>query len=162
MLETQPYARILHPNHPQVRRMLELLQSEYVGLYGEPDPNPHGGVENAWYEGGEIIALFPDQTAGRAIAIAGWEKQVVDGEIVAVLKRMYVHYEHRGLGLSKKLLGSIEISAKKHGMSKLLLETGTVQTTAISLYTSCGYTPVNGFGWYAKSPDSVFLGKALS
>lgn len=150
---------MLHPFHPETLRLLDLLQSEYVGLYGEPDPNPEGGVEKAIWPEGAVIALFTKVGGyNRAVAMAGWTHL---GDGVACLRRMYVHYLWRGRGLSRQLLAEIEQSARTAGMRRLVLETGTAQTKAISLYRSSGYTETEPFGYYAGQETSVFLGRDL-
>ena len=43
----------------------------------------------------------------------------------------------------------------------MVLETGTMQPEAIALYTSSGYEPVPGFGYYKDAPLSRCFGKRL-
>lgn len=146
------------PTNPHVVRLIDLLQSEYVGLYGEPDPNPKGGIEKATAPDGSIVLIAP-HWGGFPVAVAGWTRMA--GTNTAILRRMYVHFEHRRRGYSKHLLEACEESARQQGMDRMVLETGTVQTNAIALYTSMGYTPSEPFGFYADQPTSVFLGRAL-
>lgn len=162
-LTLQTYsARHVHPRSSSAQLLLDLLQSEYVGLYGEPDPNPEGGLDRALTPRGDTIAIFmtnaTDRRVEEPVAIAGWTH--LEGT-TAVLRRMYVHFRHRGKGLSRMLLTKIEKSAADHGYRRLVLETGTVQTKAIALYSSAGYSAAEPFGFYAEDPLSVFLGKDL-
>ena len=136
--------------------LLDMLQSEYVGMYGEPDPNPDGGLDWASEPHGGLLVLH----AGGAVAVGGWA-ELREFENTAVLRRMYVRYDQRRKGYAKALLLAIEEHARKCGMDQMWLETGTVQTAAINLYTSMGYRPVAPFGYYAGQTTSVFLGKDL-
>ena len=147
------------PSDSRAVHLLELLQSEYVGMYGEPDPNPEGGLERVKFPSGDVLVMSR-QGVG-PIAVGGWT--VLDaGAKIACLRRMYVHYNHRGQGYSRILLGALESSARKAGMTRIVLETGrTRQTTAIHLYRSAGYTEAEPFGFYRDAEDSIFLGRDL-
>ena len=160
------FSQEVGPTSSHVRRLNELLQSEYVGMYGLPDPNPEGGLELAHGSNGRGHVLFRGVDWGEdPIGMVGWSR-LESGSNVAVLHRMYVHYEHRRNGYSKDLLRIAETSARIQGMRRMLLETGDVQTTAIALYRSQGYTDCEPFGFYAETAqdwtNSVFLGKDLA
>lgn len=153
------YEHRLDPRHsPRVLVLLELLEYEYIGMYGEPDPDPHGGLERAYGSHGDtIIAVYRK----RPVGLAGIVLEEIGGVKVATLHRMFVRYEMRGRGIASGLLQECEYSAKRLGAETLLLETGVTQTSAIALYRSKGYQPVDPFGFYADQPTSVFLGKRL-
>lgn len=153
------YEHRVDPNRsPRALELLELLEYEYIGMYGEPDPDPDGGLQRAYGSTGDtVLAIFRK----KAVGIAGI---VVDGEgsdKVATLHRMFVLYPMRGRGIASGLLRECEHAAKGLGAKVLLLETGVTQTSAIALYRSHGYQPVDPFGFYADQPTSVFLGKVL-
>jgi hypothetical protein len=44
----------------------------------------------------------------------------------------------------------------------MVLNTGGRQPEALALYARAGYTPVPGFGVYARSSGAVFLGRELA
>lgn len=163
MKTTSLIATVVEPAHAQAERLLELLQSEYVGLYGIPDPNPEGDLTYARHPGGGVVLVWRGVDA---VAVGGWTRSLSPSPLtaphsIAVLRRMYVHYAFRGQGLARYLLAAIEEDARAEGITRMVLETGTAQTIAIELYRSSGYTPTGPFGYYADSPDSVFLGKEL-
>lgn len=158
---------VVFPWQKDAAHLIEMLQSEYVGMYGEPDPNPEGGLEHAVHPHGGTV-LVTRLSPYLPVAVGGWTRYVQPDapraqspDTTAVLRRMYVHYAHRGLGLSRVLLEAIERDARQQGITSMLLETGTAQTNALALYHSSGYTPARPFGYYADAPDSVFLGKVL-
>jgi len=148
-------SEVSSPKDPEVIRLLELLQSEYVGLYGVVDPDPTADLDEA----GSIIIIKND---GKGIGMVAWTRL---DESTAVMHRMYVHYSERGKGYSRELLSLVEESARLAGMDQMFLETGTVQTIALELYNSAGYLNVPAFGFYSENKQgwttSVFMGKKL-
>ena len=64
---------------------------------------------------------------------------------------MYVRPEHRRRGHARRMLAELESWAGGRGYRRVVLETGVEQPEAIALYTSCGYSPIPGFGHYKDS-----------
>ena len=64
-------------------------------------------------------------------------------------------------GLARLVLAHLERTAAEAGVRALVLETGAAQPEAIALYTSSGYEPVPGFGYYKDAPLSRCFGKRL-
>lgn len=141
---------------PRVRALEELLTYEYIGMYGEPDPDPLGGLSGARVPYGSII-LMEDAVRNLPIGVCGIT--VHDG--IATLHRMFVRWQYRGMGIARSLLAAAELRAVAADAYALRLETGTQQTSAIALYTSHGYTACAPFGYYADAETSVFLAKEL-
>jgi putative acetyltransferase len=79
----------------------------------------------------------------------------------AELKRMYVVADHRGHGLSRAILSTLEEVATTLGAKSVVLETGIYQPPAIGLYESSGYTRIPRFGPYAASATSLCYEKSL-
>ena len=77
------------------------------------------------------------------------------------IKRMFVQKEHRGKGLSKKILLELERLAKENNYRYAVLETSIHYTTARNLYTSNSYTVIPNYGHYADLPESVCMKKEL-
>ena len=148
--------RRVPPGSPAVRFLEDMIQSEYVGMYGEPDLNPAGGLRLCEPPEGSILVGFLD---GAPVAMAGWQRLSND---VAVIKRVYTHWAHRRVGLSSKLLTELEQDAYGAGIRTLVLETGPAQTPAIKMYLGAGYVVTEPFGFYEKSDTSVFLSKELT
>jgi putative acetyltransferase len=80
---------------------------------------------------------------------------------VAELKRMYVRPPHRGRGLARPILTTLEDRAAELGARTVVLETGIYQPAAIALYETSGYAQIPCFGAYAASPTSVCYEKRL-
>lgn len=72
--------------------------------------------------------------------------------IAAMGDEIAVRYGDGGLSPAAAQEFSLVDHAREAGMVRLLLETGTEQPEAISLYESAGWTPVPAFGHYASDP----------
>ncbi|MCQ4041111.1 GNAT family N-acetyltransferase [Streptantibioticus rubrisoli] len=153
--------RAVRYDHPDAVALTERVQQEYVQRYGEPDLTP---MDPAQFDppGGLFLVCYLD---GEPVATGGWRAQDAagdgheDGD--AELKRMYVVPQARGRGLARRVLAELEASAAAAGRRRMVLETGELQPEAITLYTSCGYAPVAGFGVYRDAPLAVHLGRPL-
>ena len=77
------------------------------------------------------------------------------------IKRMFVQKEHRGKGLSKKILYELEQWAIEKGYAQAVLETSIHFNTAINLYKTNGYEIISNYGPYAGLEESVCMQKAL-
>ena len=75
---------------------------------------------------------------------------VVDG--MAEIKRMFVHEDHRGQGIARRLVASVEAVARHRGASSIRLATGTRQPEAVALYESSGYAVTPPYGEYVDDP----------
>ncbi|MDA8290766.1 MAG: GNAT family N-acetyltransferase [Actinomycetota bacterium] len=78
---------------------------------------------------------------GRPVASGGLCRHE-DGASVAELKRIWVEPEVRGRGLSRVLLGALEVRAVELGYSAVHLATGSRQPEAMRLYETSGYEVV--------------------
>ena len=64
-------------------------------------------------------------------------------------------------GLARLMLAHLELTAAEAGADVMVLETGLAQPEAIGLYTSSGYEPVEGFGYYRFAEQVRYFGKRL-
>lgn len=97
-----------------------------------------------------------DATAG-AIGIGAYAHFGDWGEV----KSMHVLSAHRGRGVSRTILDTIEETARRRGAGVLRLETGAGFDAAIGLYRSAGFVPCGPFGGYPDHPTSRFFEKPL-
>ena len=68
----------------------------------------------------------------------------------------------RGEGIGGAVLESLEAEARKLGIQRLVLETGTRQDAALRLYRRSGFREVELFGEYLESPTtSICMSKDL-
>jgi ribosomal protein S18 acetylase RimI-like enzyme len=75
---------------------------------------------------------------------------------------MYVIPEARGRGLARLVLAALEDDARAAGRTRMVLETGTEQPEAISLYHSSGYRLCAKFGHYRFDERSRCYAKPLA
>lgn len=93
----------------------------------------------------------------RLVGCAGWRRHGDDAE----LKRMFTATAARGRGLGRRMLTTIEESAREAGYKRVILETGDRQPEAVRLYESAGYVRIDDFGYYAGKDGVLSFGKVL-
>ncbi|HEY1179144.1 MAG TPA: GNAT family N-acetyltransferase [Phytomonospora sp.] len=139
--------------HPDAVLMIEAVQGEYVRRYGGPDETPLDPLMFEPPDGSFFVGYLGDEP----VATAAWRRSGVEAlgtTRTAEVKRMYVAPVARGRGLARQLLAHLEADAAGLGFEALVLETGTRQPEAMSLYESSGYTRIAGFGYYRDAPLS--------
>lgn len=145
---------------PDARLLVEAVQEEYVARYGGRDESPIDHTEFAPPRG----AFFVGYLEGEPVVSGAWRRrgdvEVAGTTLTAEVKRMYVVPSARGLGLARRMLAHLEATAFAAGAEAVILETGTMQPEAISLYESAGYEVVDGFGHYRDSPYNRCFAKA--
>ena len=84
-------------------------------------------------------------------------------EETAEIKRMYVDASARCQGIGRALVGALEREARRIGVTRVVLETGTRLAPEIRLYEAMGYAHIPLFGEYLSSPEtSLCFGKLLA
>lgn len=137
------------------------VQQIYIARYGGPDDTPLDGSYFDPPAGSFFVGYFDDEPA----ATGAWRlRSDVDFEgttKTAEIKRMYVVPRLHRKGLATKMLAHLEATAHQAGAEAMILETGSQQPEAISLYRRSGYREIGGFGYYRDSPESLSFGKSL-
>jgi ribosomal protein S18 acetylase RimI-like enzyme len=138
------------------------VQAEYVDRYGGPDTTP---LDPTMFDPPDG-AFFVGYLGEVPVAMGGWRLRPDLSRLgrtrTAEVKRMYVAPAGRRQGHARTVLAHLERTAREAGAEVMLLETGTAQPEAISLYEAAGYQRVEAFGHYAWSPKSRCYGKILS
>ncbi len=132
------------------------LNAELSAVYPEPGAT-HFRLEAEEVKG-DLGAFLLASLEGEAVG-CGAMRPLADGD--AELKRMYVPPRWRGLGICKAVLNALEERARAAGARRVVLETGTRQAAALSLYERAGYARVPAFGEYVGAPLSVCMAKTL-
>ena len=114
--------------------MIEFLgdDKKYYTRYNENE-----NIENVW------VAYYDGLPIG---CIAYREKSPGTGEV----KRLFIRSEHRGKGISKELLKTVESYAKEQGCHTLFLDTRITLEPAVSIYRSFGFNIVFQQGYYVQ------------
>jgi len=146
---------------PDAAALVEEVQLEYVARYGSRDETPLA----AGYFEHPAGAFFVGYLDGVPVATGAWHLRsdvtALGRSAAAEIKRMYVAKAARGLGLSRLVLAHLEQTALAAGAEVMILETGTEQPEALSLYATSGYLPIPGFGFYWDSPLNRCLARVL-
>jgi GNAT superfamily N-acetyltransferase len=102
-----------------------------------------------------VIVAYIDNTAAGCGCFKTFD------ENTAELKRMFVDDQFRGNGIGAAILIELENWAKVIGYSSVVLETGTVQIGAVTLYKKYGYSVIPNFDPYIGNGLSICLKKNL-
>ncbi|ARP71768.1 N-acetyltransferase [Streptomyces pluripotens] len=150
-------------DHPDAVKLNDEVQAEYHLRYGDGgDATPLDVSDFDPPQGAYLIAYDEHD---HPVATGGWRSQDQSGEGTedgdAELKRMFVIDRMRGQGLARRMLAALEEDARAAGRLRMVLETGTKQPEAIALYTSSGYEPCTGFGYYRDYEESRYFAKQL-
>lgn len=138
------------------RRLIAALDEHFAALYPpEQRFGPNLRPEHLEPGRGTFVIARAD---GLAVGCGAF--RMLD-EGTAEVKRMYVEPAVRGRGVGRGILDHLEGAARALGARRLVLETGTFQTEAISLYRRAGFNPIDCFGEYATSPTSLCFEKEI-
>lgn len=139
--------------HSDFQRLARELEKEIYERDGDMADqncllNTIGEIKNA-------LVLYEDKVAVACGAFRIFSEDSVE------LKRMYVASLHRRKGFASLILTALEGAAKEEGFQYVVLETGMNQPEAIAFYTKHGFRPVEKFGRYTASVNSVCFKKKL-
>ena len=139
---------------PAVQKLVaEALADLAVRYGGSGDDTPVAAADFEPPDGEFLVAVLD----GELVGSGAWRSHGDDAE----LKRMYTAPAARGRGLGRRMLATIEESARAAGCHRLILETGDRQPEAIALYQSAGYVRIADFGYYKDYPDVLSFAKPL-
>jgi putative acetyltransferase len=122
------------------------------------------------YPGGRRCPTTPEALAelGTCLLVARWGGVAVGlcivlerGDGTAELRRMIVDERVRRQGVGAALLRAAEAEARRLGAGALLLEVGTRNTEAQTLYGRAGYKARKPFPPHRALPTSLFLERRL-
>jgi len=143
-------------DEPAVLTLLVDVMAELSARYGgSGDDTPVDPADFIGPDGAFFVAYT--EPSAKLIGCAGWRRHGDDAE----LKRMFTATAARGRGLGRRLLATIEESAREAGCKRVILETGDRQPEAVGLYESAGYTRIDDFGYYAGHEGVLSFAKVL-
>lgn len=119
-----------------IRQSLENVGLNQAGTaYTDPQLNHLTTHYNQMSHAQYFVAIDNDQVLGGA----GFGP-VNDG--ICELQKCYVSKMHRGKGIGKALLLTVEKAAKEHGFEQIYLETSSLLNEAIPFYLQNGFVPL--------------------
>lgn len=136
-------------------RVVELLRVHLIGCRAETGPKSAHALDLGQLQSSDIS--FWTIFEGEALLGVGALKRLSPdhGEV----KSMHTAQAARRRGAGKAMLDHIIASARKAGMSRLSLETGSREyfRPAHALYRSHGFVDCPPFADYMPDPNSLFL-----
>jgi len=139
---------------PAVQELVKEVLADLAGRYGSSGDDTPVALTDFDPPAG---AFFVAYDGSRLVGCGGWRAHDGDAE----LKRMYTAPAIRGRGLARRMLATIEESARSVGYKRLILETGDQQPEAIGLYESAGYERIEDFGFYKDSAGVLSYARDL-
>jgi GNAT superfamily N-acetyltransferase len=140
---------------PVALRLWEEMWGEMGTRYGELRTGSR-------LEPGGVVASLVGYVGDEAVGcVAVRFKDYASIAAAAEIKRMYVLPGRRKSGFARVLMGAAEEVARRAGATRIILETGTEQPEAVSLYQAIGYLPIPPYGDYAHDPRSLCFAKEL-
>lgn len=155
-MQADLYIEYLDPDSPDVQALLAVSDAYYVDLYP---------AESNHLESSDDLkkpnVLFAGCRIDGDLVASGAAKIIQDNGSYAEIKRVFVVDDHRGKGLSSKVMRFLETELQGRGVSLFRLETGIKQPQALGLYRKLGYLERGPFGSYRADPYSVFMEKQV-
>ena len=107
------------------------------------------------------VAFYVLRLEGVPVAMGAF-KVFAPGE--AEIKSMHVLVEHRGQGLSRRMLDHLLAEALRAGVTRLSLETGSQDMfePARKLYLRAAFEECAPFADYRPDPNSVYMTRSLA
>lgn len=143
------------PLQDEVRELVAELNAALLELT-PPEFCFHLTVEQM---AGEATTLFVARDEGRAVACGALHRHA-DG--IAEVKRMYTRPSHRGRRIGQMIVDRIEATARREGITRLVLETGDRHPAAWTVYERAGFSRCGPVLDYPDSRWSVFYEKNLA
>jgi putative acetyltransferase len=144
------------PRAPECAALIAALDAWVTAAYGAVDPRhmPQGDALAA--RGALFVVARRD---GRAVG-CGAVAPLGDG--LGEIKRMWTEPEARRTGVARAVLRALQTRARETGLTRLLLETGTLQPEALALYAREGFAERGPFAGHGAEPRSVYMEKKLA
>jgi putative acetyltransferase len=155
-MQTDLTIEYLDPDAAEVQALLAVSDAYYVNLY----PAESNHLESSDDLKKPNVLFVGCRIDGELVA-SGAAKIMQDDGSYAEIKRVFVVDEHRGKGLSSKVMCFLETELQGRGVSLFRLETGVRQPEALGLYRKLGYLERGSFGSYKTDPHSVFMEKRV-
>ncbi len=146
----------LDSDSAEVQALIARSDAFYSGLY--PPESNH--LED--YQSLKLAnIMFVGYRIDTELVACGAAKTLTDDGVYAEIKRVFVDHQHRGKGLSVKIMQFLETELADRGIDVFRLETGVKQPEAIGLYRKLGYRERGPYGSYKPDPVSIFMEKKI-
>ena len=148
---------IANPREQQVADLI-VIHTAYGDAHYPSESNTHVYLDEYEESGVLLLGAWKDI---ECVGIAGLKSLTNEhGE----LKSMHVLEQARGHGVGRRLIDAVIKEAKKHGLDRLSLETGSrdASSAARKLYENIAFEYCGPFGDYKEDPECVFMTMCLA
>lgn len=108
-----------------------------------------------------VATILAHDAEGRPVGHAAL-RRLAEHDGALEVKRVYVHPDARGTGVSRLLMTELERIAASFGAVRLILQTGDRQPDAIALYERIGYSRIPIFHPYEAITFSQCFEKVIA
>jgi len=129
------------------------LDEELHSIYGELQCKYD--TFNMIFDIDTVIIAFDDE-----IAIGCGCFKVYD-DVTVEIKRMFVRSDYRNRRIAGQILHELEEWAIEKKFKRFILETGSNQPQAVTLYKMSGFHVIENFGQYVRDKNSICMYKEL-
>ncbi len=141
---------------PDASRLWQEMGAEIAERYGNVGSDFHLAPDG-------VVALLVGYVGDEAVATVALRFRAYgSAPPAAEVKRLFIQPAWRRNGFSRVLMGAVEDVARRAGATRIILETGTEQPEAISLYRAIGYGEIPPYGEFSHDPRSVCFAKDLA
>ncbi|WP_328989469.1 GNAT family N-acetyltransferase [Kribbella sp. NBC_01245] len=127
---------------PAAQHLLHDLYAEQLATYGFADHPADDHVDR--YLAPEGLFLLASTAQGLAVGCGGY-RTYDSCAGVGEVRKMFVSPRWRGLGVGWGILRELELAAVARGLTQMILETGSLNTAAIHLYSLAGYRSIPSY-----------------
>lgn len=138
-------------------RLWAAQERDLADRYGDPDlvlETEFATLVGSWIG-------YDDDGVPVASLVARWSPYAETRPGDLEFKRLWVEPTHRGHGHAKVMMAIGESAARRHGATRIILETGSQQPEAMALYERIGYRRMAAYGEYTDDPQSVCFAREL-
>lgn len=143
----------VHPTDKEVLVLIKKLDAYQIGLYGEMSCHLDS-IEELSKDHVYMVGIYIDEKLGGIGALKFFDEY-------AELKRFYVNENYRGLGMAEQIIKHLEKYAITKGISRICLETGIAQESALKFYQKHQYYQIETYGDNPPNDVSVYMEKIL-
>ena len=113
-------------------KMISMAQIDYMlkGRYSPDKLSRYFNANDRWLK---LLKL-----AGEPVGYCSYARTSAPNEMK--LEQLYLLQEHRGKGLGGFMLCHVEVQARRHGLSVLMLQVNKLNVDSIAFYRKAGFT----------------------
>lgn len=146
---------IVLPAHPsEYAAVKALIIQGLTQRWGKYDASFNPDLEqfaDSYQQAVILVAKIDDLIIGCGVLLK-------EADTVGRIVRMTVSADHQRTGVGRKILAALLAAAEVAGNSKVLLETTSTWTSAVSFYCACGFVPAkveNGDQHFCQVINSI-------